>query len=178
MGYQTFLGFIDFMLEFIPDPGIWIVNHSIISYVSNQTNSIEWIRPYLQLFFLIIFCLFLLAIIYKTYKGRENGLNPYLLLACTIGALIIPSTSHDYKLSILAGPIAIVLLDIKTNADSRKKIISIPLIFLTSLAYSSIQFSQEYKPIFLQNNFPALMVVLFLVTYLYYLRDPKLDSNL
>jgi hypothetical protein len=181
LGYQTFLGFIEKISKLISNPGTWIRNHSITGYVSNQTNPIEWIRPYsslIQLFFLIIFCLFLLAIIYKTYKGRENGLNPYLLLACTIGALIIPSTSHDYKLSILAGPIAIVLLDIKTNADSRKKIISIPLIFLTSLAYSSIQFSQEYKPIFLQNNFPALMVVLFLVTYLYYLRDPKLDSNL
>ncbi len=180
LGYQTFLGFIEKISKLISNPGTWIRNHSITGYVSNQTNSIEWIRPYsslIRLFFLIIFCLFFIAIIYKTYKRRENGLNPYLLLACTIGALIIPSTSNDYKLSILTGPIAIVLLDIKTNADSRKNIISIPFIFLTSLAYSSIQFSQEYKPIFLQNNFPALMVVLFLVTYLYYLRDPKLDSN-
>ena len=178
MGYQTFINFVKKIIWFISNHGTGVRNTSITGYVY-QSQIIEWIKPFsliIQYFYLIIFCIFFFAIIYKAIRQRESGLNPYLLLACTVGAIIIPTTSNDYRLSILTGPIAIVLMEITSTNNSRSNFISLSLIFLTSFAFASTQFSNVYKPVFFQNNFPALMAILFLVACLYYLRDQKVDT--
>ncbi|PIE33382.1 hypothetical protein CSA56_11930 [candidate division KSB3 bacterium] len=43
----------------------------------------------------IAICLILLT--FQAYRKNEKGINPFLLLVCCIGALLIPSVSHDYK---------------------------------------------------------------------------------
>ena len=77
---------------------------------------------------LLILCFGL--IIGRAIKNNEKGLNPYLLLISTIAALIIPSVSNDYKLSILIAPTTLVLCGLPEILDPKKKAYSILLIFL------------------------------------------------
>lgn len=188
LGPQIFINYLEVLRAQIAqtvNPSIWIGNHSIRSFVegflgklrvhnlvANDYSSLMQVA----LLALIVVCIFF--IILKAYRDGRGGLNVYLLLACTIGALLIPSISHDYKLSILAAPVALFFYKCPfvANDNGRLQLVFYPLIFLFSIAYSSTLFSYTNKisivtgyprletSSLLGNNLPALMVMLFTAT--------------
>ena len=126
--------------------------------------------------FLVLFGLSLLSVIAYAYLKKQTQFNPYLLLVCTIGAMIIPSQSADYKLSILIVPLAVVLSSLPVLVERRKKIAQIALLLITSTAYWLTFYPAKYKPYVLSRNFPALFVILIAITILHYLVDGKVAS--
>ena len=52
-------------------------------------------------FFLALVAACILFLIIQTYRKHLPPYHPYLMLGCMLGCLLIPSTSHDYKLSLL-----------------------------------------------------------------------------
>jgi len=182
MGYQTFWDFIGSVTAQITSPswiGPW--NHSISSFVSTvkqdglgmisfdtlrllRHNS-GWIEAFLLLTFIVAFISALMIF----HLRREAGLDPYLLLTCTIGALIIP-ISYDYTLSILAAPMLLFLWGISEMNNTWHKLISILLIVGVSTAYFSTLIPYNYRPHFIENIFPALFLILILVTSLNFMR--------
>ena len=62
--------------------------------------------------------------IFQAYRRNRRGIDPYLLFICTCAAMVIPQISHDYKLPVLAGPAAILLMTLKlSKKDSKARII-------------------------------------------------------
>src|SRR5258706_11079986 len=130
-------------------PMDWVGNHSIKSFVNflgyNKFSLLNgdrllWVQERtfaFEMLLLIYFMLCFLTIIGVAYWRRENGLNTYLLLACTIGMLIIPSVSHDYKLALLAAPMSIALGDLALPTQTFNKMFSYFLVLVTSIAYSA-----------------------------------------
>ncbi len=113
-----------------------------------------------QASFFALFSFCFLVICFQSYKRKAIGFNPYIFLACVVGACIIPSISFDYKLSMLPASIAISMPEILLAKDGKNKALLIPLAFVFSLVYSSMLFSYIHKPKVLQSNFPALMLIL------------------
>lgn len=159
------------------DPAVWTGNHSIRSYVTILTKIASdhgwtWANQYsglAQIAILLIVILLIFLIMLQAYRQKQNGLHPGLLLACAIGALLIPSASHDYTLSFLAAPVAFFLTDKKmweTATRPRQRIFLIEILFIFSVAYSSTLFSYTYKPLAVNNNFPALFIMLLVVALL------------
>jgi len=185
LGFRLFVDFLHTVI--IPMSGAaykWVGNHSIKSFMTLLARIIssdfhpgiseQQIRFWGQVILLGMVGFCLLLIIFRVYIKKASGLNPNLLLACTIAALLIPSTSHDYKLCILSAPIAIALYSISSNTYHQKRLLPTLLLFVISLAYSSTLFSYTNKPLFfLQNNLPALMVILMSCTALEWLRDSR-----
>ena len=127
------------------------------------------------LWFLLGLC-FLLVVGYAFFHN-VRGLNPYLLLVCTIAALIIPSVSNDYKLSLLITPMALVLGCLPELQNPRKKAFSILLIILASLSYWTTLYPATVKPEFLGRNFPALVIILISITILKFLAPYTYEGN-
>jgi hypothetical protein len=127
-------------------------------------------------FWLILGLCFLCVIGYAVSR-RDRGLNPHLLVICTIAALIIPSVSNDYKLSVLIAPMTLLLCSLPEIVDPKKKAYSILLIILSSLAYWTTLYPATVKPEFLGRNFPALMVILISVTILQFLAPYTYERN-
>jgi len=191
LGIQTFLDFVEAIKKQTLKPYIWIGNHSIKSFVMfyskiKNPHIYKWIwidkyKGLSQLILLASVLLCLCLIIVKMYKRRTTGLNPYLLVACTICAMLIPSVSHDYKLSILTAPVVIALSLDLANSNTRKRLLSILLIIAISVAYSSTLFSYTNKPFVIANNLPALIIMLFAFALLSLLCTPdsrmELPSN-
>lgn len=119
-----------------------------------------------ELFFLALFGICLVTLIALAYHRRINGLNPYLLMACTIGALIIPTISNDYKLPLLIGPMSILLSAWPAMERWHKKLVSAALVIIVSMAFWSTLYPFKIKPEILLNNMPVLMVILLMVTLL------------
>ena len=189
LGAHIFIDFLEAIIAQSVYPSIWIGNHSIRSFVSLLSiNASEygwtWIYEYsglVQTAFLAMITVCIFVIILQAYRQKQNGINSVLLLACTIGTLLIPSVSHDYKLSILAAPVAILFSDLssfsKTDLRPRLRLVMIVLIFVFSATYSSTLFSFTNKPFILHNNLPALVTMLLAITCLSIMSKPGLNGK-
>jgi len=187
LGPNVFFDFIKAIKAQTVNPYIWIGNHSIRSFVSlvsrkaaehgwTQANEYSGLAQ-LTLLAVVAICIFL--IILQAYRQKQNGIDSHLLLACTIGALLIPAVSHDYKLSILAAPVAILLSDMSSFSERAirpcQRLIFIVMILFLSASYSLTLFSFTNKPLLIKNNCPALFAMLLAITCLSVMSKPSLD---
>lgn len=189
LGQRVFFDFMNAITQQVVAPSWnWNGNHSIQAFVFNlmkdgyglfQPSALEALRQYasvLSSVFLTIFILSLALVLVLSYRRNENKFNPYLLLVCTIGALIIP-TSNDYTLSFLAAPVALLFAAIAMEKFKARYLASL-LILIAAFSFGSTLFPFKYKPYFLSNNFPALFLILISVTILYLLRNSDKESNI
>ena len=117
LGWRVFSDFIAALLSQLKQPSYgWVGNHSIDSFIrfvidaicSSNPSLASALTPNIRWFSLALLAIYLLClggVYWIVYRRGMNAANQYVLLVLTIGALIIPSTSHDYKLCILAAPI-------------------------------------------------------------------------
>ncbi len=130
----------------------------------------------LLLFGFFVFCL--VMIVWQAYKKNICGFNPYIFLACFIGACVIPSVSFDYKLATLPAAVAVTVPAILSFTAGRNRVFIILLTLIFSIAYSSMLYSYANKPVILQNNLPALFVILAICTILSYIGPNNIDEKL
>lgn len=173
LGYQFFLDFVNNLTgvqlyfqssrrEDLSIKGFVLdVTTDIFPSLAQNTALIEGL-------FLALFVVCLVAVIIADYRRKRQGWNPYLLLIVTIGMLIVPSASVDYKLPLLIAPLAILLSDLSAASMLGRKIISGILVFVASTAYWLTLYPFTVKPFLLSRNFPALFILLLSVTALYF----------
>ena len=191
LGYKNLLNFVDALLFRVETPTfLWNGNHSLGNFIFNfvrngyglfSENTILFLqenaKTFERLLLLIIF-LCVVSIIFHIYRNQKTGFSSYLLLVCTICALVIP-VSVDYTLPMLVAPLAIFLSSAqKLNGSKANKVTSIFLVFITSISYASLLFPFKYKPYFLNNSFPALFVVLIAITIFYFLQERYSNNTL
>ncbi len=180
LGPRIFLDFINSIPGPSGDAVVAVDNHSISSFVQLAARSISrrgiaWTSQNsgaLQAALFILICGCMLLIVLRAYRVKHQGFDPQLLLACCIGALLIPPVSFDYTLSILAAPVSIFLL----AEESRRqvtcawgRVIRIALLFLLALAYSSTLYSFTNRPSLFANSLPALLAMLMALVVLSWL---------
>ncbi|GAB4503192.1 MAG: hypothetical protein Fur0043_01840 [Anaerolineales bacterium] len=180
MGIAAFEDFVKALLFQQFNLSQWNGNHSIRAFAVNFTSHgfglfspevVAFLGQYTRvievtLMGIVVGCIVFL--IFKAYRRKERGLNPYLLLACTIGALVIPSVSNDYKLSLLPASVAILFSGFSISGKPWKKLSVILLILLFSSAFWSALYPFKVKPEFLSSTFPLLLIMLVLETVLYF----------
>jgi hypothetical protein len=182
MGWEIFSEFIYSTVSQMVKP-VWNmdVNHSIKSFVDNLARGKLGNLPYTwqtvaerspgaisTTLFAIFLITFMFAIVFSQSR-RGKGVDTYLLLTCTIGACILP-VSMDYKLSVLAAPMALFLGNLPEIKTTHHRLISIILILGISIAYSSLLIPFKYKPDFLVSAFPPLFLILIFATLLNFIQ--------
>jgi hypothetical protein len=188
LGYSIFA---DFFRALIDNLGITLTfpgNHSLKAFIYNLTDSgfgllqpatVSWLKgnsSLIEALFSAFYFLCLLAVLVKAYKSKEHGINLDLLLICTIGAMILPAVSIDYKLPLLAAPIAMALSHRPMQFMRLKKILAILLVIILSFAYSMTLFPYIYRPAYLANSLPMLLIILTAITLLNFL-DSRTDTK-
>lgn len=173
LGWKVFLDFVNAMRGELGRPSYWWTgNHSIDSFLRVMVEYYKNLNPglsaalqknsqWIEMVLLLAYLLCLGGVIWLTYRQNMKANNPYLLLMITIGAMIIPSTSHDYKLCILV-PAMIVLyneLELIRSGNNLLDFTAILLVSLISIAYSATLFLHTDLPILLESNFPALGIL-------------------
>jgi hypothetical protein len=188
MGYRMFLDFLQAVSKQLVTPG-WTFNgnHSIKAFVFNLTkdgfrlidsNTLEVLRQnsgFVETSLLLIFGVLFITAILISYARNRTGMDPYLLMTCMIGAMIIP-ISIDYKLSILAAPVALVLCSIPEPKNILQRLISILMILGVSFGYASMLIPFKYKPYYLNNMFPPIFLILIFVTVLNLIRYKNAEA--
>ena len=191
LGYRAFLGFLEAILNYMRFPlSQWNGNHSVKNFVFTfsqdgfglvSQNMLGWLQnnaALIECLLMVIIAACILGIIIRAYRIKEIGFNPYLLLACTLVASIIP-VSVDYTLPILIAPMAIFFSTISLPDGSViKRLFSILLIIVISLSYASTLYPFKYKPYYLNNMFPPLFIILIAETLLYFLIRRDLEQTI
>jgi hypothetical protein len=173
LGTQIFRDFVNAMskAQFVKGEA-WVGNHSIASFVALHVPKISpnwvWLNAnagVIEIGLLIFVAVNFMLLLYIANKENRGELNTFLLLSTTLVTLLIPSISHDYRLSVLPAAIAMALSSVELSNFSRNvRLLMAVLLVLISVAYSSTLFSYTNKPDFLFNNMPTLMVMLLLTT--------------
>jgi hypothetical protein len=186
LGWAKFQEFITILRNMVDDSGIWVGNLSVKSFAYyqlpillkrfNLDNQSEAATVEVVVMGLV---LILLALgIIQAYRRNDKVMNPYLLFICTSAAMVIPQISHDYKLPVLAGPFAILLMtfEIPTEGSKANTILMSAGILILSLAYFSTQYSYVMKSPILANNFLAVLGMMGVATMLAFLRPNKINE--
>ena len=191
LGYQNLVNFVNALLFRVETPTfLWNGNHALGNFVFNfvkdgygllSEEAILFLQQHAKLFewsLLLIVALCALSIVFYIYRTQQSGFNPYLLLVCTICALIIP-VSVDYTLPMLVAPMVIFLSSAPgLNGSSWNRITSILLVLILSISYATLLYPFKYKPYFLNNSFPALFLILVAATAYYFLQGKNSKNNL
>jgi len=179
MGYAAFIDFTKAIMLQQFNLSQWNGNHSIRAFAVNFTShgfglfDLETLTALGQstrtieiiLMGILGFCIGL--VIWILYRREERGFNPFLLLASTLGALVIPSVSNDYKLSVLPAAAAILLSQISVTGTTSRKIFTIIMIILFSSAFWSALYPFKVKPEILSSSFPIIFLMLITGILLY-----------
>jgi hypothetical protein len=185
LGYQPFLDFIQNVVLRTSEPYIWIGNMSAKSFA---TQVLPGNPPILMAMIFGIYFLCLAGAVWVFLARRHPMARAYLFLACTVGAMIIPAVSHDYKLPILIAPVSILLDGITlSQRNPLLKIGRMACLVVCSAAFASTLFSFTNKitipgigdtsiSLLVQNNLPALMVLLVGFAFLAFTQNPDRDT--
>ena len=178
LGFRTFVDFINTMLTLFGSEWTRPYNHSLTSFVRDlsttgfgilQPDTVAMIKEKSALIGFVLslyYIICLIIVIGRAYKNNDNGVNLDLFLVCTIGAMILPSLSIDYKLPLLSPAIALALSYNPQRNHKIRRIITVILLVVISIAYSYTLFSFVHRPALLANSFPLLMVILTAITLL------------
>lgn len=188
MGPRIFLDFLRSVSSQMSAPGwTWNGNHSINAFVFNLTkdgfrimgpDTLEILKQNsgsIETFLFLMFGIMFTIAVLISYKRNKPGPDPYLLLACMIGALVIP-ISNDYTLSMLAAPVALVLGRSPEPKNTLQRLISILMIVGISFSYASTLSPFKYKPYYLNNAFPPLFFILIFATVLNLIRYKNAEA--
>ncbi len=75
------------------------------------------------------------------WREGSTGLNAELLVACAVAALLVPVVSYDYTLAVLAGPVGLLLMDVRrTDRQHGGRIALSVATLLFCFGYSSTLF--------------------------------------
>ncbi len=194
LGYQPVRAFLEGITNITTLASyVWIGNHSIKSFILLlQAGQFQAIFFNYQLVAVhgwavenatmigsaltILSLLCFLLVVFRSFQKNIKGFNSDMFVVSTIVALLVPAISHDYTLSVLGSAVGIAIGNrIDLNPAPRFRLLYIFLISLISFAYSSSLFSYTNKPLLLQNNLPALMIMLFSFTIIALLPKPAQD---
>ncbi len=184
LGYSYFSKFIAHIIASSGSPEAWNGNHSIISFFYYlldpktrllDANSMARLDENIHLItnlFLAYFAVCFLVVWMNTHRRNKPGIDPFLMMTCVLGGLLIPAINHDYTLPLLTTPFALTMSEQFTRNGPRR-ILVILLLVASSFTYTATLVSYIRKPLYLQNSFPLLIILLTTTTLLSFLRDKE-----
>ncbi len=174
LGPKIFSDFITALQKQTQTPSyVWLGNHSINSFtklivgkiiehgIDPHTPVLQTYQTLMQLALLAIYGLCLAAVLWVVYRRRLSPLNPTLVLVLAVGCMVIPSTSHDYKLAVFAAPVTLFFNSLDWHRSGRLGIdvLSTLLVIIIGVAYTSMLFLHNDVPLLLSSNTPALLLI-------------------
>jgi hypothetical protein len=173
LGVSIFKWYVRIMTKYSDIKTSWIGNHSLTSF--NIMYGYNWINP-----IVVVLLMFMIAwFIYQNYKNHLLTSLPHFLSILALTSCVLPSVSHDYKLSILGFFIPLVLCRHK-----ELNLMSGVVLLITSFAYFSILYSYVnfyyFHVYILETKFLLLLalVVFIFVDYLIWLKESEHKNSL
>ena len=168
LGPSVFRDFMAAISTHAAHPYVWEGNHSMAScaafLMQNGLGSCSF--PLLPAFGLILLVCFA-SVLWLAYVRNERSAFKHVVAICGFAALLIPSTSHDYKLPILGMTLAVWIAETPPIAIRRSgDFLLAMLCFSLCALHAWTLFSFVVKPRLLQNNALAMLLSCVLLVWI------------
>jgi hypothetical protein len=181
LGYKVFLQFVDAVITESRNP-LWLlpdkqpINHSIHAFIDklakNNDNELPaklagWLSysgSWVGIILLAVIVVCSVVILVRTLQNRPNLLHADALMLLILLCFLLPSTSLDYKLVLLAPGLSVVFANRTTPEIRWQKVLFIGLAVLMSAAYSLTLVPYRYRSGLLLTAFPMLFIMLLCLT--------------
>jgi Glycosyltransferase family 87 len=156
LGVDVFFEFISAIKLQAMNPYIWWGNHSVMSFVQflSEHGLIErgYIEAVKMMLYGLVVCCLIISIDFR--RTINNYFNATLFFTATIATMLIPSVSHDYKLSILppAFSLFVAVAACKFSKDNNENYGFLIYLMPISFLYFSSMYSYAYRIGGLQNS--------------------------
>jgi hypothetical protein len=188
--YDELIYFVHRLISYSEAPMIWMGNVSAFGFwglvrASSEGNSIVHVQnaTYASI---LIYLLLLFSHLYFVVKWEKSLTNGYTLLLLLIGAIIIPSTSHDYKLCLLAPFVGLFFHDYEIKVKNKINIlfqylfglfISLSFFHTTYSIYIRGTWANQIENILIQNSFIAISILFISVYFIFVLNEKPLSLH-
>ncbi len=186
LGKDIGIAYLTSLFNIVESRGLidWPGAHSILGFLSYHNNAWGLSDDAIKLLEKGLQTAVLLMVGYSFIQAyrRNRMMDPYLFLSCTLAALTIPALSHDYTLSYLVGPVIFMLNHLDEYQSfpevNQRRIPVFNRIILIALVvcFTGTFFSYMQKPGLIQNQFPALFIML-ICTALLAWREPSASTE-
>lgn len=160
-----------------------VTNHSIKSFSglfpkygerflpmipNHYLSFLDW---FFQTFLFVVIIICLGIVFWSSFKEHREGIDPTFFLVCTLAACLIPSESNDYKLPLLTAAVLLFLTSLEFRGSPAATVVDWGTALVIALAYSTTLYSPAYRPLYLTNSCPILMIILVTTASYALLRD-------
>ena len=134
-----------------------------------------WIKPIVIILFMVIIAYF----VFRNFKNQLHNSLPHFLSILALTSCVLPSVSHDYKLSILGFFIPLVICRHK-----EVNVFSGVVLLITTFAYFSTLYSYVnfyyFNVYILESKFLMLLslVIFIFVDYLLWIKEVDKKTGL
>ena len=173
LGLSIFKWYYRIMTKYSDIKTSWIGNHSLTSF--NIMYGYTWIKPIVIILFMVIIAYF----VFRNFKNQLHNSLPHFLSILALTSCVLPSVSHDYKLSILGFFIPLVICRHK-----EVNIFSGVVLLITTFAYFSTLYSYVnfyyFNVYILESKFLMLLslVIFIFVDYLLWIKEVDKKTGL
>jgi Glycosyltransferase family 87 len=169
LGWNMFADFFALISENVELPYVWVGNHSLRAFsmlIGKVAPQFQFLALFAMSIMVIVTLAAILLLVTLAWRSGDNHKWLALLSVSTIGACLIPSVSHDYKLSLV--PFAVSLFFHSVSAVNRAvtTFADWSCVCIISGMYGLMLFSYAYKPLWLGQNTIPLFAMLVTMTYL------------
>jgi len=161
MGISYFNWYLRIITKYAEIKSTWVGNHSISSF--GILLEVEWAKYLVFILYLVLLLVFLVIL----YRKNQESIGAHFLCVLAIGACIVPSVSHDYKLSILDFFIPIIFMKYDSTSTRQSIVRFLIVLFYFSIHYSYVNFYYiDYQLIYCKIVFLIPLIILIFVDYL------------
>jgi len=186
LGPRLFVEFIASVLRQVAAPGVWLGNHSIASFAAlvgaeltqRGISGAGLLQTIVALTCLVAILAGAAVLGVALWRRSEHSLDAHLILAAALIGVLVPSVSHDYTLAALIGLVGLVLAEeegrqLPEVGVRATRLVTLRLAALLALcgSFGAVLFSFAYKPAWLANNMPFLLVMFFMTVALRWMRN-------
>jgi hypothetical protein len=161
--------FIHNNLQIQSDPALWLGNHSAQSFAHSLHVAVAWIPESSRYLFLAVPIVVWLATVVVVVRQGWDRRGAVLVAAASVPLMnVVPAVSHDYKLVLLAFPLAVLgfLLSRPEGGRSGSRAWRSSLLFLTGLCMALVSVSTlfwarggNYPQAGYGNKYPLIVLV-------------------
>lgn len=149
--------FFSMLTEQLRNPFVWAGNHSLFAYCSDKSGTMPC-NVYTYPYFLAAYIITIAAGFISTYVKKISLLNPYLFAMCGIATCVIPSVSHDYKLSIIPIFLFPLFKELYCTTLEKKSFANLITLSIGTVLYTLLLFSTNFgNTVFTMNKAPILV---------------------
>jgi hypothetical protein len=176
LGPANVVNFVRSVTGAVEAPYIWVGNHSAAAFGALVNNylgerGLGWVPPWL--FYLLPIGLWIFGCLLLVRRGYSNAGAIWLYALSVPMMNLMPATSHDYKLVLLAAPLALSLLFVTWEFAASGRLVRLLQIVAVGALAAMLALAYTRLPTVLEDKYPFILALQAVIVWIFVTRPAR-----